>query len=192
MTNKNKAHLSNDHRIQREAVNRMQSESTDDFSPRLPKEEFDLRISKAKELLVNHRMDAMVLFAEENKYYYSGCRDTVLMFTNRYRYCIIISQEHEPVLVGDFFLISQIMESTWIRDVRSWSGIKSYQRPNRFVDAFIDTIISLALGNKFIGMEYGPHHILQFNIDEIREIERSLPNAIFVSADKLLWEQKMI
>ena len=41
-------------------------------------------------------------------------------------------------------------------------------------------------------MEFGAHHISQVGIDEIRLLESSLPNARFVSAEKVLWEQKMI
>ncbi|MFH2066126.1 MAG: Xaa-Pro peptidase family protein [Pseudomonadota bacterium] len=190
MTDNSNKH--DDNRIVQEGVAQVQSDAADDFCPHLPKAEFDLRISKAKELLVKHGLDAIVLFAEENKYYYGGFRDAILMFTDRWRHCIIVSQEHEPVFVGEIVLDSQVMKTTWIRDARYWTAIKAFRLPTRFIDAFLDTMISLKLDNKVIGMEYGPHHILQVGIDEIREIERSLPNAKFVSADKLLWEQKMI
>ena len=192
MAKEEKTHLSKDHWIEQEGVTWEQSESTEDFSPHIPKGEFDLRIRKAKKLLAKHGIDALLLFAEENKYYYGGYRDAALMFTDRWRHCIIVSQEHDPVFVGESVLDSNVRKTTWIRDSRYWCGVKAWRFPIRFIDVLVDTLISLHLDNKVIGMEYGPHHILQVGIDEIRQIEASLPNAKFVSADKILWEQKMV
>ncbi len=192
MAKKEKTHLSKDHWIEQEGVQWEQSESEEDFSPHIPQSDFNLRIEKAKQTMAKHGIDAMVLFAEENKYYYGGYRDAALMFTDRWRHCIIVSQEHDPVFVGESVLDSNVRKTTWIRDCRYWCAIKAWRLPIRFLDVFVDTMIDLKLDNKVIGMEYGPHHILQVGVDELRQIEAALPNAKFVSADKCLWEQKMI
>lgn len=181
-----------EHKIQQEGVSWTQSECDEDFYPHIPKEEFDLRIARAKQIMARHGLDAMILFAEENKYYYGGYRDAALMFTDRWRHCIIVSQEHAPVFVGESVLDGNVRKTTWIKDCRYWCGVKAWRLPLKFIDLLVDTLISLKLDNKVIGMEYGAHHIMQVGVDEIREIERSLPNAKFVSADKVLWEQKMI
>ena len=189
---KEKTHLSKDHWIEQEGISWGEGVADEDFSPHIPKQEFDLRIAKAKQLLAKHGIDAMILFAEENKYYYCGYRDAALMFTDRWRHCFIVSQEHDPVFVGESILDSNVRKTTWVRDVRYWCGIKAWRLPIHFNDVLVDTLISLNLDNKVIGMEYGAHHILQVGIDELRRLEASLPNAKFVSAEKVLWEQKMV
>jgi Xaa-Pro aminopeptidase len=165
---------------------------TDDFSPHIPEYEFNLRIAKAKKLLAKHGLDAMILFAEENKYYYGGYRDAIMMWTDRWRHCFIVSQEHDPVFVGEAILDSNVRRTTWVRDARYWSGVKVWRVHIAFIDVLVDTLIDLKLDNKVIGMEYGAHHIPQVGIDEVREVEAALPNARFVSAEKVIWEQKMI
>jgi len=192
MAQKDTEHLSKDHWIEQEGVVWKQSDTNEDFSPHIPKEEFDLRIAKAKTLLAKHGIDAMILFAEENKYYYGGYRDAALMFTDRWRHCIIVSQDHDPVFVGESVLDSNVKKTTWIKDVRLWCAIKLWRLPIRFNDLIVDTIKSLGLSNKVIGLELGAHHIPQVGVDELNLIIRSLPDARFVTAEKVIWEQKMV
>ena len=142
--------------------------------------------------MAKHGLDAMVLFADENKYYYGGYRDAALMFTDRWRHCFIVSQEHDTVFVGESILDSNVRKTTWVKDTRYWCGVKPWRLPLKFIEVFVDTMIDLKLDNKVIGMEYGAHHISQVGVDEIRQIEAALPNAKFVTAEKVLWEQKMI
>jgi Xaa-Pro aminopeptidase len=187
-----KVHLSKDHWLVQEGISWEEQVATEDFSPHIPESEFNLRTDKAKKLLAKHGLDAMILFAEENKYYYGGYRDAALMFTDRWRHCFIVSQDHDTVFVGESILDSNVRKTTWVKDTRYWAGIKQWRLPLKFNDILVDTLIDLKLDNKVIGMEYGAHHISQVGIDELRLLESSLPNATFVSAEKVLWEQKMI
>lgn len=184
--------LSTDHQIEREGVVWTDSAESEDFVPHIPREEFDLRIETAKRTMARHGIDAMVLFSYDNKYYYGGYRESNIRYSHRWRHCLIISQEHDPVFVGESVLSNSVRRTTWIRDVRSWSQIKIWRLPLGFIDVFLDTIKSLRLENKVIGMEYGPEYVHEVSVDEIREIERSLPNAKFVSADRCVWDQRMI
>jgi len=90
------------------------------------------QIAKAKETLAKHGMDAMILFAEENKYYYGGYRDAALMFTDRWRHCFIVSQEHDTVFVGESVLDNNVNKTTWVKDARFWCGIKAWRLPLKF------------------------------------------------------------
>jgi len=182
----------NTHELQQKGVKWANSEATDDFCPHIPKYEFDNRIAKAKQLLSKHGLDAMVLFSYDNKYYYGGYRESNLRYTHRWRHCIVVSQEHDPVFIGESVLSNSVQRTTWIKDIRSWSKIKIWRLPTTFMGVFLDTMNKLKLNNKTIGLEYGPEYVHEVSINEIREIENSLPDANFVSADKVVWEQRMI
>ena len=162
--------LSKDHQMEREGVTWSDSAATEDFSPHLPKEEFDRRTAAAKRMLAKHGLDAMILFSYDNKYYYGGYRESNIRYSHRWRHCLIISQEHDPVFVGENVLSNSVRRTTWIRDIRAWSQIKIWRLLLRFIDVFLDTIKSLGLDNKVIGMEYGPEYVLEVSVDEIREI----------------------
>lgn len=166
--------------------------AADEFQPHIPKEEFDGRIAKAKQLLAKHGIDAMVLFSYDNKYYYGGYRESNYRYTTRWRHCVIVSQEHDPVFVGESVLTGSVRRTTWIKDIRSWSQIKLWRLPLRFMDVLKATLEELHLSNKTIGLEYGDEYIHEVSYRELREIENVMPNAAFVPADAVVWEQRMI
>ena len=139
----NQHELSTDHQIEREGVAWKDSSASEDFVPHIPREEFDTRIATAKKTMALHGIDAMVLFSYDNKYYYGGYRESNIRYSHRWRHCLIISQEHDPVFVGESVLSNSVRRTTWIKDVRSWSQIKIWRLPLRFIDVFLDTIRSL-------------------------------------------------
>lgn len=69
MTQEKKRSLSKDHAMEREGVAWEDSVAEEDFSPYMPREEFEFRVQRAKALLARHGIDAMVLFAYGNKQY---------------------------------------------------------------------------------------------------------------------------
>ena len=124
MTRETKRSLSEDHAMEREGVAWEDSVAEEDFSPYMPREEFEFRIQRAKSLLAQRGIDAMVLFAYGNKQYYGGFLESNYRFTDRWRHCILVSQEHDPVFVGESVLNNNISKTTWIKDTRLWSAIK--------------------------------------------------------------------
>ena len=168
---------SRDHQLLQKGMTWQDSMDEEDFIPHIPKNEFDLRIATAKKSLEKHGVDAMVLFSYDNKYYYGGYRESNIRYSHRWRHCVIVSQEHDPVFVGESVLSNSVRRTTWIRDLRSWSEIKFWRLPTRFIDVFVDTMRDLHLDNKVIGLEYGPEYVIEVSVNEIREIEAALPNA---------------
>ena len=98
MSREPKEPLSRDHVMEREGVAWESSVAAEDVFPYMPKEEYELRIQKAKTLLARHGIDAMAVFAYGNKQYYGGFQESNYRFTDRWRHCIIVSQEHDPVI----------------------------------------------------------------------------------------------
>lgn len=181
-----------DHTMQHEGVRWEDTTAQDDFAPYMPESEYQNRIAKARQLLVKHEMDAMLLFAYGNKQYYAGFMESNYRFTDKWRHCLIISQDHEPVFVGEAVLNSNLTKTTWLKDKRLWSAIKLWRLPTRFMDALEHTLKDLNLTGKVIGLEQGPGHIMQASYQELKAIEHRFPSATFVAADSLIWEQKMI
>jgi Xaa-Pro dipeptidase len=166
--------------------------SRDEFDPIIPGEEFEVRIAKARELLVKHEIDAMLLFSYDNKYYYGGYRESNYRYTNRWRHSVLISTEHDPVFIGESVLAGSVQRTTWIRDIRCWSQIKIWRLPLTFIDVLKSTLKDLGLHQKRIGLEYGDEFIHEVSIREIKEIEAAFPDAAFVPAGPVIWEQRMI
>jgi len=181
-----------EHWMEKQGVAWQDTAQDADFQPYLPREEFDARIAKAKRLLARHGLDAMILFAYGNKQYYGGFLESNYRCTHRWRHCVIVSQEHDPVFVGEAVLQNNVRKTTWLSESRLWSAIKLWRLPVHFLDVLVATVRELHLDTKVIGLEYGPGHLQQVSVEEIRAIEAALPNATFRAADPVIWEQKRI
>jgi Xaa-Pro aminopeptidase len=168
------------------------SKLAEDFSPHIPREEFDVRIIKARLLLEKYKTDAIILFSYDNKYYYGGYRESNIRYTHRWRHCLLLFQDYEPVFIGEWVLNNSVRKTTWIKDARYWSSVKLWNLPDSFMDVLVGTIREFNLDHSTIGLEYGSEYMHQVSVDEIRAIEAAFPDANFVSADSIVWEQRMI
>ena len=131
-----------------------------------------MRTRKARELLQKHGLDAMILFAYGNKQYYGGFLETNYRFTDRWRHCFIISQDHDPVFVGEAVLNYNLTKTTWMKDKRLWSAVKLWRLPLHFLEALVGAMRDLHLDNKVIGLEYGPGHMSQVSPGRLRRSRR--------------------
>lgn len=169
----------------------------------IPLAEFKERDKKARELLAKHKIDAMILFSPINWWYYGGWTDVGQMHNWVWRSCMIISQDHEPVVVTHGAFIWQILLTTYIEDIRGWSesergrligdvllGLK--QMPSDFWKLLLDTLKDLKLERGVIGIEKGPDIDTYLSFEEYDLINEKVPGAKIVSADPVIWEQRSI
>jgi len=165
--------------------------------PNIPYDEYQRRIDLAKHLLSEHGLDAMVLFAPVNWYYYGGFTDPAQMHNEAWRVALIITQDRDPVAVGDTNFIWTFAHVSWVEDVRfhfaqkhpAYAPIAS---GTTFYKVFFDTIKSLGLHNKTIGFETGAEIAGYLSIDEFHMIKAKLPDATIKSADPVIWAQRTI
>lgn len=165
--------------------------------PSIPYEEYRQRIERAKQCLAEHEIDAMILFSPYNWYYYGGFTDAAQMHNTIWRTVLIVSQEHAPVAVADMNLIYTLAKNTWIEDVRLHSAashpfVLGFRSNEDFYGLLFDTLTELGLSNKTLGFETGGDISTYLCIDEYHMLEKSLPKAKFVSADPVIWSQRMI
>ena len=97
--------------------------------PTIPKSEYDLRNRRARELMGERGIDAMILFSPANVYYFTGFRDPCLMETHRWRYCAILPREGGTVLIVENVFHNNARQTTHVKDVRTWCRIKIWGLP---------------------------------------------------------------
>jgi len=168
----------------------------------MPYSEYQQRSLKAKELLAKHKMDAMILFSPINWWYYGGWTDVAQMHNWVWRSCMIISQDHDPVLVGHGAFLWQTALTTYIEDLRFWSETEGSQllgeipigkKPsNEFWKLLLDTLKDLKLDNGVLGIEKGPDIDTYLSFGEYDLLSEKIPDAKIVGADKVIWEQRSV
>lgn len=159
--------------------------------PYIPYDEYRLRIDRAKQLLQKHEMDAMLLFSPFNWWYYAGWAEDQTRHASFWRSALIILPGRDPIAVAHPAYRACLSLTTYIEDVRYWHEF-ARRLPTSFWALLYDSLAGLGLTNKVLGIETG-HGIDTFlSFDELDILKKGLPDAKIVSADKVIWEQRMI
>ena len=162
--------------------------------PRIPHEEYRLRIDRAKQALAKHGIDALLSFSPTNWWYYGGWTDVAQMRTDVWRSAMIVLQDRDPVAVVHGAYLWCLRLTTHVKDVRAWSDVREWGNPPEFMPLLLDTIKELDLSGKVIGLETGPEIDTYLSFDEFEALREALHGlgAKVVSADKAIWEQRMV
>lgn len=163
--------------------------------PMLPYAEYRGRVDRAKTILAEHDMDAMVLFSPENWRYYGGFTDAAQMHNRVWRSGLIVCQDRDPVAVVHPAFVTGITCMSYVEELRVWSdeeNILFKGLPRDFYDLFFDTLDELDLSGKTLGFETGPEIHTYLSFDEYDMIRTRLAGARLVSADAAIFAQRSI
>jgi Xaa-Pro aminopeptidase len=163
--------------------------------PTFPYEEYRSRVERAQQCLDNHGLDAMLLFSPTNWLYYGGFTDAAQMHNDVWRSCLIVRRDSDPVAVVHAAFQWCIATMSYIEDVRVWSESDHFMVemfPFSFNELFFDTLKDLGLADKMLGIETGPDINTYLGFDEYEALRKKLSDANIVSADKAIWDQRMI
>ena len=163
--------------------------------PRFPRAEFDQRIAKAKELMGKYGIDALLLFAPENIYYYTGFKKENFAVDKRWRRGAIIQKDADPVMLMGNEVFFNATVTAWVDNIKGWGGPPELGRPQNFVEADVQLIQDLDLHQKVLGMEIWedtPAIPVDLTYLEFDQLRKSLPDAKIVDAGELIWQQRMI
>jgi Xaa-Pro aminopeptidase len=168
----------------------------------MPYPEYRKRIKTAQELLAKHNLDAMILFSPTNWRYYGGWTDVAQMHNGVWRSCMVVSAEHDPVVVAHGAFYWQILLTTHIEDARFWSETQGGQVlariltgrevPNEFWKLLSETLKDLKLDRGVLGIEKGPDIYTYLSFEEYDVLSKRLPDAKIVAADPVIWEQRSV
>jgi Xaa-Pro dipeptidase len=163
--------------------------------PRIPYDEYRLRIDTAKRILAMHGIDALLSFSPTNWWYYGGWTDVAQMHTDVWRSGMLVLQDRDPVAVVHGAYVWCLRTTTHVKDVRIWSEVREWGTPHQeFMPLLLDTIKDLDLSGKVIGLETGPEIDTYLSFDEFEALREALRGlgAKVVSADNAIWEQRMV
>jgi len=163
--------------------------------PHFPKEEYETRLAKAKELMGKYDIDALLLFSPENLYYYTGFKKENFAIEKRWRRGAIIPKVGNPVMLMGNEVFFNAIASSWVEDIRGWGGKPEFGRPQDFMETFTKIIKDLDLYKKTLGMELW-ERTTAIEVDltwiEFDDLKRRLPEAKIVDAGEMIWEQRMV
>jgi len=163
--------------------------------PRFPQDEYERRISKIQELMVRYGIDALLLFAPENIYYYTGFKKENFAVEKRWRRGAVIPQKGGVVMLMGNEVFFNAALTSWVKDIRPWGGPVELGRPQNFIEAYVQLIKQLDLHHRALGMEIwedSPAIQVDLTYFEYDQLRRALPEAKITDAGNLIWEQRMV
>jgi len=167
--------------------------------PGIPYEEYTARINTAKDLMGKYGFDALLLFGIDNIRYYTGHIKASYGFSRRWRRGVVIPQKGEPVFVSSNITAKNAMITTWIEDIRPWSGLMQvgYEKGGEILfhekdheTIFINILKDLKV--RKVGVEIDDTIQNEISWGEFDTIKRGLEKVDLADASELIWEQRMI
>ena len=114
-----------------------------------PKDEYDHRYARARELMDKQGMDALLISEELNYIYFTGHRSHQNMVDKLRPYVFILPRDGEPVVLTMAFEFDMVKLTTWVEDVRP-AGLKSR------VDAIVSVLKDMRLDRGGSGPNSAP------------------------------------
>ena len=148
--------------------------------PDFPKEEFDARHARARKLMADCGMEALLITERLNYQYFSGHRSEQNAVDKIRSYMFVLPVDDDPVLITMPFEVAQVEQTTFVENIQTTGALTGHPE-------FVAGVLQHAgLGRARIGAELGREQYLGISYLGLREVMSLLPDAEFVDAADLI------
>lgn len=158
----------------------------DTYFPLFPKEEYEFRYKRAREVMVEKGLDAILVTEFTNYMYLGGQREFRQLTPKARPLILILPLDKEPILIAQVPLEQAMRKGSWIKNIKTWSGMPFSVEPVKVA------LEELLLTKGRIGMEFGIEQRIGISYNDLMALEKMLPNANFVDASEVLIRLRMI
>ena len=158
-----------------------------------PKEEYDLRVQRARELMSKQGLDALVVCSSANgRYFTSGTvphewHDRIT--TRAEFYVLTLDDDYlflSPTMGGE--VLNTARKRTWVRNIGN--VVERHEKKDRFeiwgVEWMVKAFRELKLEKARLGWELGDCQSLGVSYNDFLEFNRLMPEAKFIDASPML------
>ena len=162
-----------------------------EFSP-FPVSEYEARVTKARRLMEESGIDALVLTSKENVVYFAGIQ--TIGWDSKHRPLIVIvprdpSSAVHMVLAESLYYVAR--ESSWVDELRPWGGWMEGASEDPVAGAF-RVLQDLGLASGTLALELGYGQRMGMSQEDYCKLVEGLPEAKLVDGSELIWELRMI
>ena len=152
--------------------------------------EYAERLKKARALMQEQGMDALLVSTPNNLVWISGYR-TNLFDSNFRPFLTVIPREGEPTLILPLLELGVGQECSWMDDIRAWGTVGKGCMAADGVSALKVVMDEKKLGKAKVGVERGFGQRMGFNLDQFRQIEGMYPGVEWLDSTPLFWKLRM-
>lgn len=155
--------------------------------PEFPREEYQSRRERTRELMLNAKLDALLLTSEQNYRYLTG--HTSQRFVNKSRVMLaVLGPKDDPILTIPESERGVAEQTAWTNDIRTYVG-----PPERlgFFHAWgnvvRDAFASIKITRGRVGIELGSQQRLGMSVEDYENLRRQLPGIEFADSTAVLF-----
>jgi len=152
-----------------------------------PKEEFELRWRRAKEMMKARGIDALMVTEEINYSYFTGHRLNGLgSFYSKTRPIVfLLPKDGAPTVILNEFMKNDAAKRSWVRNIETWLTVP-------FSASYVTKVLEKqGLAEARIGVELGLEQRIEMPYEEWERLKKEFPKADFVDAADILWKVRM-
>jgi Xaa-Pro aminopeptidase len=158
---------------------------SEDLLYTFPKEEFEERYRRARDLMRKSNVDGLFVTERSNLCYLSGYRNPAYGIDKLRFWVFILPSKGEPTLVVPF------RESAlpWLPNVVSYAARKS--EIGSYISVIKTTLSNLGLASGNIGCELGREQNMWMNYVDFMKLQNEMPGTHFIDASDILLDLKV-
>ena len=162
--------------------------------PDFPQAEWKRRIDRAKQLMSENEIDAVVVWKRENVRYFFGFQTTHWEIPSIQPAVGIIPLDGEPVLIVPDLVLVNAQVFCWTRNIRYQLYAHQVPQERALPKEVAAAVKEIGCGRKNIALEMGYLGCMWIPrpLNDIEAFKNDLPNARFVDGDKVIWGCRMI
>ena len=154
--------------------------------PDFPREEFETRYARARGMMAERGLDALLVTERLNYQYFSGHRSEQAAVDKIRSYVFVLPKDDEPLLITMPFEVAQVERTTFIRNVRTTGALTGHP------EFIADALRGMGLERARIGAEFGREQYLGVSYLALREVMSILSGAEFVDAAELFLRMRVV
>lgn len=120
--------------------------------PKITRAEYESRIDRARALMTEDRLDAIMVTGEPNLPYFSGLESQIAWISPSRPWHLIVPRDGDPIAVIPASGVREWSETSWIKDVRTW---RSPNPANEGLDILTSAFKSIRRSFNRIAVELG-------------------------------------
>lgn len=152
-----------------------------------PREEYEARLERAQALMKAQNIDALLITAEANYFYFTGHRTHSPWSTFTRPHVAVLTRDGGAAMIVHCFTRPEAESRSFVADVREYGSLVEDAVPQ-----IKQALSDMGLASAVIGCELGYEQRLGLPMRAWEQIVSAFPKARFVDASELLWRLRIV
>lgn len=149
-----------------------------------PKDEYKIRYKKAKKLMADEGLDALIA-TDITNYIYLGGHKIRLSMTGSRPQVLILPRDDEPILIAQKLFEQLINQTSWIKNVKLWQEFPFTVTPLE------EALEEFGLTEGRIGVDLGGEYLLGIPYEILEKLKKKMPKVDFVNGTKVFLKLRL-